>query len=117
MVNFFWNNLHLTPHSVLFLPRVEGGQGLFNLICRGATYRLQFIQRLLMGPQSLVWKPLAQTILREVNGMGLHAALFLTDYTFLDLTGLPSFYKSLFKVWILLKHQWPESATSLFLVA
>lgn len=114
MVNFFWDNLHWTPQSVLFLPRDEGGQGLINLVSRGATYRLQFIQRLLMGPQSLVWKPLAQSILRGVNGMGLHAALFLMDHSFLDLTGLPSFYKSLFKVWRLFKHQWTESATSLF---
>lgn len=46
--------------------------------------------------------------------MGLHASLFLMDFAFLDLTGLPSFYKSLFKVWRLFKHQWTESATSIF---
>lgn len=114
MVNFFWDNLHWTPQSVLFLPRDEGGQGLVNLVSRGATFRLQFIQRLLMGPQNLVWRPLAQTILSGVNGMGLHAALFLMDYTLLDLSRLPSFYKSLFKVWRLFKHEWTESATSLF---
>ena len=86
MVNFFWDNLHWTPQSVLFLPRDEGGQGLVNLVSRGATFRLQFIQRLLMGPQNLVWRPLAQTILAGVNGMGLHAVLFLMDYTLLDLS-------------------------------
>lgn len=87
-----------------------------NLVSRGATYRLKFMKLLLMGPQNLVWKPLAQSILHGVNGMGLHAALFLMNFTFLDLTGLPSFYKSLFKVWRLFKHQWTESTTSLFWV-
>lgn len=85
-----------------------------NLVSSGATYHLQFIQRLLMGLQSLVWKPLAQSILSGVNRLGLHAALFLMDYNFLDFTGLPSFYKSLFNVWRLFKHLWTDSATSNF---
>lgn len=53
MVNLFWDNLHWIPQSVLFSPRDEGGQGLVDLVSRGAAYRLQVIQRLLFGPKSL----------------------------------------------------------------
>ncbi len=38
LVNFFWDNYHWTPQSILFLPKEEGGQGLVNLASRRATY-------------------------------------------------------------------------------
>ncbi|KAI3363987.1 hypothetical protein L3Q82_001582 [Scortum barcoo] len=65
LVNFFWDRLHWLPQAVLFLPKEEGGQGLVHLASRGAAFRLQFIQRLLYGPQDLVWRPLAQLTLQE----------------------------------------------------
>ncbi len=55
-VDFFWTKYHWVPQSVLFLPREEGGQGLIHLASRGATFRLQFIQRFLTGPRDLVWR-------------------------------------------------------------
>ncbi|KAI3376771.1 hypothetical protein L3Q82_000367 [Scortum barcoo] len=67
LVNFFWDRLHWLPQAVLFLPKEEGGQGLVHLASRGAAFRLQFIQRLLYGPQDLVWRPLAQLTLRSVD--------------------------------------------------
>ncbi len=44
--------------------------------------------------------------------MGL--TLFLTDHKRLNLTGIPAFYKSSFRVWGLLKNRWMESAISLY---
>lgn len=63
LVDFFWDRLHWVPQSVLFLPKEEGGQGLIHLASRGAAFRLCFIQRLLVGPIDLVWRPLARTVL------------------------------------------------------
>uniref|UniRef100_A0A3B5R4A8 Reverse transcriptase domain-containing protein n=1 Tax=Xiphophorus maculatus TaxID=8083 RepID=A0A3B5R4A8_XIPMA len=95
MVKFFWNGLHWVPQSVLFLPREEGGQGLVHLASRTATFRLQFVQKYLT--RFPVWKDVASCILRRVNFLGLDAALFLTDFSFLKLKGLPLFYQSVFK--------------------
>lgn len=64
LVDFFWDRLHWLPQAVLFLPKEEGGQGLVHLASRCAAFRLQFVQRLLYGPQDLVWRPLARLILQ-----------------------------------------------------
>ncbi|KAI3356821.1 hypothetical protein L3Q82_003336 [Scortum barcoo] len=80
LVNFFWDRLHWLPQAVLFLPKEEGGQGLVHLASRGAAFRLQFIQRLLYGPQDLVWRPLAQLTLRSVGGLGLQESVFLIGF-------------------------------------
>ncbi|KAK3538764.1 hypothetical protein QTP86_015657 [Hemibagrus guttatus] len=53
LVDFFWDGLHWIPQSVLHLPKEEGGQGLVQLARRAAAFRLQFLQRLLTGPQKL----------------------------------------------------------------
>ncbi len=50
LVNFFWDHLHWVPQCLLFLPKEEGGHGLIHLASRGATFRLPFIQRLLVRP-------------------------------------------------------------------
>lgn len=113
LVNFFWDKYHWTPQSILFLPKEEGGQGLVNLACRRATYRLQYIQKLMMGPYSLVWRPLALSILRRVGNMEVDLTLFLMDHKRLTFNEIPSFYQNLFKVWGFFKHRWMEPATSL----
>ncbi len=114
MVNFFWDKLHWIPQSVLFLSREEGGQGLVHLASRTATFRLQFIQRYLSGPEDLVWKDVASCILRRVNNLGLDAALFLTDFKFLKLIGLPPFYQGVFKSWALFKVKRSVKCDSLY---
>ena len=93
MVNFFWSKKHWVPQSVLFLSRDEGGQGLVHLASRTATFRIQFIQRYLTGPEDLVWRDVAGCILKRVNNLGLNATLFLTDFKFLKLGGLPPIYQ------------------------
>ncbi len=50
LVDFFWDKLHWVTQSILFLSKEEGGQGLVNLQSRTVAFRLQFIQRLLLGP-------------------------------------------------------------------
>ncbi|KAI4881398.1 hypothetical protein NFI96_030494, partial [Prochilodus magdalenae] len=42
--------------GVLYLPKDEGGQGLVHLASRTAVFRLQFVERLLTGPESVVWR-------------------------------------------------------------
>ncbi len=55
LIDFFWDKLHWVPQSVLFLPKEEGGQGLIHLQSRMATFRLQRIQRLLVGSVDFKW--------------------------------------------------------------
>lgn len=114
LVNFFWDKLHWTPQSVLFLQREEGGQGLVHLASRGATFRLQYIQRYLTGPKNLVWREVTSTILKQAGGLGLDSTLFLMDCNKVPVNGLPPFYKGLFKVWSFFIKQRLESNDSLF---
>ncbi|KAK3567663.1 hypothetical protein QTP86_020408, partial [Hemibagrus guttatus] len=105
LVDFFWDGLHWIPQSVLHLPKVEGGQGLVQLFSRAAAFRLQFIQELLTGPRDLVWRAAASGLLRTVKELGLDRALFLMDTKMLDISGLPMFYRGLFKIWNVFKKQ------------
>lgn len=98
IVEFFWDNLHWIPQSVLFLAKEDGGQGLVHLASRCAAYRLQFLQKFMLGSERLVWRPVAQCILRRVNGFGLDTVLFLMDSKRLDFRGIPVFYQSFFKI-------------------
>ncbi|KAK3528905.1 hypothetical protein QTP70_012070 [Hemibagrus guttatus] len=105
LMDFFWDGLQWIPQSVLHLPKEEGGQGLVQLSSRAAAFRLQFIQRLLTGPRDLVWRAAASGLLRTVKGLGLDRALFLMDTKMLDISGLPMFYRGLFKIWNVFKKQ------------
>ncbi|KAK3538149.1 hypothetical protein QTP70_032484, partial [Hemibagrus guttatus] len=105
LVDFFWDGLHWIPQSILHLPKEEGGQGLVQLSSRAAAFRLQFIQRLLTGPRDLVWRAAASGLLHTVKGLGLDRALFLMDTKMLDISGLPMFYRGLFKIWNVFKKQ------------
>uniref|UniRef100_A0A3B4TQD0 Reverse transcriptase domain-containing protein n=1 Tax=Seriola dumerili TaxID=41447 RepID=A0A3B4TQD0_SERDU len=114
IVDFFWDKLHWLPQGVLYLPKDEGGQGLVHLGSRGVTFRLQFLQRFLRGPADLVWRPLAETILRRCSGLGLGRTLFLMDLKEPHMRELPCFYRGLFKVWSFFKKERPDSQHSLF---
>ena len=114
LVDFFWDKLHWIPQAVLFLPKEEGGQGLIHLPSRGAAFRLQFIQRLLYGPDDLVWRPLAHLILQRFNGLGLNNELFLMDFKVINFTNLPIFYRGVFTIWKLLVKERLEESDSLF---
>ncbi|KAI4890612.1 hypothetical protein NFI96_004370 [Prochilodus magdalenae] len=113
LVDFFWDRLHWLPQGVLYLPKDEGGQGLVHLASRTAVFRLQFIERLLTGPESVVWRVPVSRVLQTVEGLGLDRALFLSDTRTLDFGGLPVFYKGLFKIWELFILQ-RESCSSLY---
>lgn len=83
---------------VLFLPKGKEGQGLVHLASRSAAFRLQFIQRVLYGPEDLVWRPLAQLILQSVGGLGLQESVLLLDCNSVTFSSLPLFYSGLFRV-------------------
>ena len=112
IVDFFWDKLHWIPQSVLFLPKEEGGQGLVHLASRVAAFRLQFLQRLLYGPNDLVWRPLACTLLKSLGGLDMDRSLFLMDPRTLSTQRLPCFYCGVFKVLSLFKIQ-REASSSL----
>ncbi|KAJ4939593.1 hypothetical protein JOQ06_029037, partial [Pogonophryne albipinna] len=114
MVDFFWDRMHWVPQSVLFLPKEEGGHGLVHLASRGAAFRLRFVQRFLIGPADLVWRPVARALLERCGGLGLAESLFLMDLKGLRLNNLSGFYGGLFKVWGLLRKERPECCGSLF---
>ncbi len=86
---------------------------LIHLASRGATFRLQFIQRLLVGQENLVWRPLAHAILSQGGNLGLDQSLFLMDLKTHKLCHLPKFYQGLFTVWGMFKKS-RTSSDSLF---
>nr|BAC82606.1 pol-like protein [Takifugu rubripes] len=105
IVDFLWDRLHWLPQVVLFLPKEEGGQGLVHLASKRAVFRLQFIQRLLYGPNDLVWRPLARLTLQRIKGLGLQESAFLMELKNVSMSSLPSFYQGLFRTWKLLWKQ------------
>ncbi|KAI4882467.1 hypothetical protein NFI96_027581 [Prochilodus magdalenae] len=114
MVDFFWDRLHWVAQGVLFQAKEEGGQGLVHLASRLATFRVQFIIKFLTGPVDLVWRKVASVILQKADGLRLDTALFLMDCKQLHLSGLPPFYRGLFKCWALFKTNRLRPSTSLF---
>lgn len=114
IINCFWDRLHWIPQSVLFLSKEEGGHGLVHLASRGATFRLQFIQRLLTGPKDLVWRPTARAVLARCWEPGLLDSVFLMDFEKRDLRALPGFYQSLFKIWGLFEKKRSQTHISPF---
>ncbi|KAK3570175.1 hypothetical protein QTP86_015308 [Hemibagrus guttatus] len=99
LVDYFLDGLHWIPQSVLHLTKEERGQWLIQLASRTAAFCLQFLQRLLTGPKDLIWRAVAHGLLHKVRGLGLDRTLFLMDTKMLDVSGLPSFYRGLFKFW------------------
>lgn len=98
LVNFFWSGHHWLRAPILYLPVVEGGQGLVDIISRTATFRLQTAQRLLYGCCHR-WTGLAQMLLRKAGRLGLDKQLFLLESSKMDLTGLTPFYRSVLNAW------------------
>ncbi len=99
---------------MLFLPKEEGGQGLIHLQSRMATFRLQRIQRLLVGSVDFKWCAVAYVILHKLENLGLDKTLFLLDPTKLNISGLSVFYRNLFKVWSLFVFKQTEDPQSLY---
>ncbi len=94
LVDSFWDKLHWVPQAVVLLVHIES---------RVATFCVQFIQKYLTaGCKYLVWKDVASTIPRRVNGLGIDVALFLIDVNFINLSELSPFYKGVLKHGILL---------------
>ncbi len=114
LIDFFWDKLHWVPQSVLFLPKEEGGQGLIHLQSRMATFRLQRIQRLLVGSVDFKWCAVAYVILHKLENLGLDKTLFLLDPTKLNISSLSVFYRNLFKVWSLFVFKQTEDPQSLY---
>ncbi|XP_023193817.1 tyrosine-protein kinase SYK isoform X1 [Xiphophorus maculatus] len=115
MIKFFWDDKHWVSQAVLFLPKEEGGQGLVHLESRTAAFRLQFIQKYLMGrEEDILWKPITSIILKRVGGLGLDVSLFLLNCKMLLLYEMPMFYKSLFRAWTIFEWKRIEPTVSLF---
>lgn len=104
----------MVPQAVLFLPKEEGGQGLVHIKSRVATFRVQFLQKYLTTACKYLWKDVASTILRRVNGIGIDAALFFMDVNLFNLSELSPFYKGVLKAWNLFKWKMFEPAVSLY---
>lgn len=113
LIDFFWDKLHWVPQNVLFLPKEEGGHGLIHLQSRIATFRLQFVQKLLVGSVDFKWCAVTYVILQNLEGLGLDRTLFLMDPLKLNTSSLPVFYRNIFKVWSLFFFKKAESPLSL----
>ncbi len=98
---------------MLFLPKEEGGHGLIHLQSRIATFRLQFVQKLLVGSVDIKWCAVAYVILHNLESLGLDKTLFLMDPLRLNTSSLPVFYRNIFKVWSLFFFKEAEGSPSL----
>lgn len=92
----------------------EGGQGLAHLESRAAAFRLQFIQKHLMGREDVFWEPVTSVILRGKGELGMDASVFLLNCNLIFCYEIPVFYKGLFKAWTLFCWKRLEPASSLF---
>lgn len=92
--------------NILNLAKWEGGQRLVHLHSRNAAFRLQFLQRFLMGPENVSWRALI--ILKSVQRMNLVKPLVLMDPIRLTLVYL-LFYQHIFKVWSCFNVKKPET--------
>lgn len=113
MLDFFWDGLHWLRKGVLYLPREKGGQGVMDVSSRVSAFRLQSVQRLLYGPDSLSWRLLACALLRRAGALQLDKHLFLVDSSRVDLSSLPTFYRSMLRAWRLLRVERGEEAPTL----
>ncbi|MGH0142662.1 UNVERIFIED_CONTAM: hypothetical protein FKN15_069841 [Acipenser sinensis] len=113
MLDFFWDGLHWLRKGVLYLPREKGGQGVMDVSSRVSAFRLQSVQRLLYGPDSLSWRLLACALLRRAGALQLDKHLFLVDSSQVDLSSLPTFYRSMLRAWRLLRVERGEEAPTL----
>jgi len=76
-VSFFWYNCMGSLKVFCFwLKRMETK---VHLASRCAAYRLQFVQKCMLGSERLVWRPVAQCILHRISGLGLHNVFFLMN--------------------------------------
>lgn len=114
LVNFFWDNLHWVPQSVLFLSKNEGGQGLIHLQSRAAAFRLKYAQRFLESSVDQNWSLVASIIFKNFEGLGLDKSLFWMNLKKLSISKLPIFYCNLFKVWSCFKVLRSEKTDSLY---
>lgn len=57
----------------------ESGHGLIHLPSRTVAFCLQFVQKLLLGPQNDSWRAAANAILHTVGGWRLNKSLFLIE--------------------------------------
>lgn len=102
LVDFFWTGQHWLKPAVLYLPLHEGGQGLIDIGCRIAAFRLQAAQRLLYG-DDVSWADVACGLLRRGGWLGLDRHLFLMNLNDVELIELTPFYKSVLKSWSVLR--------------
>ncbi|KAK3541171.1 hypothetical protein QTP86_016237 [Hemibagrus guttatus] len=105
LVDFFWDGLHWIPQSVLHLPKEEGGQGLVQLSSRSRSLPTPVHPETPHWTQRPSMESSSQWILHTVKGLGLDRALFLMDTKMLDISGLPMFYRELFRSGMFLKNK------------
>ncbi len=85
-----------------------------HLQSRTAAFRLQFVQRLLIGPVDSNWRSIAFMVLQCFGSLGMDKTLFLLNPKKMDLSKLPIFYRNVFKVWTLFTVQRPCGISSLY---
>ncbi len=102
LVHFFWTGQHWLRPAVLYLPLNEGGQGLIDIGCRIAAFRLQAAQRLLYG-KDVCWAHVACGLLRKGGRLGLDRQLFLINLKDVILPEITPFYRSVLKSWNVLR--------------
>lgn len=88
---FFGDRMQWVPRGALYRPNRGRWTRTGTFGSEGAAFHLRFVQRLLLGPKDLVWRPLARSLLHMFNGLGLHNSLFLMDLKTLKLQTLPVF--------------------------
>lgn len=91
----FWSGKHWVHAASLYLPVVEGGQGLINIQAKIASFRLQTA----LCDSGLGRLDTARLLLRRAGRLGYDKQLFLLSSVNVDHAGLTPFYSSVLQVW------------------
>ena len=83
---------------------MSGGQNLVHIPSRIMAFRLMAIKRLLFC-EVVPWRPLTNTLLRQMGGLDYDRELFLVDLKQLERARLPAFHQSLLNAWQALRVQ------------
>uniref|UniRef100_UPI00358FDD88 kazrin-like n=1 Tax=Myxine glutinosa TaxID=7769 RepID=UPI00358FDD88 len=86
--------MHRLRADILSVPLDKGGQGLVDITSKILAFRLTTLRQLLYK-EVLSWRPLASCLLQQAGKLRCGPKLFLLDLQRIDISLLPSFYRSL----------------------
>ena len=101
--NLFWQDLHWIPAMFLYLPIIEGGQGLICIKSRLFEFRFEFIRSFVDNVHLHPCFTLTRYFLKNVHKLNYDIQLLQLNVSLLTLRSdrLPLFYRNLLHILLL----------------